>query len=250
MQTRTIILTGQGLGSLIGVLSIYGDKNISVNMKIYNVINENKGDLAFCIGEKVYIARDVNLSKDYGFEICDVNINDKMMVCLFDKSQNAILSNNLSDENISSLKKQLTAETLTHGVYSASLDENQTENGFEQAANNGHNFFETIAGQFENMLNNGVKCEEVEKLIPNSQWVFVDCEENDEKAYIIGRIFDDAGDTQYVCYGVPAQNIQDDAQTDTRFSQWLPLDGEDPNSNGYFIMYQDAKTGENIKFSA
>ena len=48
---------------------------------------------------------------------------------------------------------------------------------------------------------------------------------------------------------MPAQNSADkNANIDLDYAQWLPLEPEKENSAGFYIMYQDAETGDTVKF--
>lgn len=245
MQTRTIILTGQKDDQvLMGILSVKGDSDMVVSIKVYD---DNITDcmLAFCMGDTNYTQRDVNLNDDYNFEINNVNIDEQIKIGVFDKNNQVLLSNNLAQQDIEYLQSLLLTEKEAK-VYTSTLNEKENTNSCQQGDDN-QSFFDMIAKQFETLINNGKPCKEVEKLIPNSQWAYVPNDENDAEPYIVGRIFNENGETQFVCYGVPAQNQDEAVNVDKNYGQWLPLDNHNPSGKGYYLMYQDAQTGENIK---
>ena len=64
-------------------------------------------------------------------------------------------------------------------------------------------------------------------------------------AEVFGVIYENSA-PKYLCYGVPAQNGDNPPKELSQYYQWLPIDSEDENSNGFFMMYQDAVTGKNI----
>lgn len=83
------------------------------------------------------------------------------------------------------------------------------------------------------------------EIIPNSKWVKVDYEDNG-KYFVIGLIYEDEK-VAYVCYGMPGEYSVEPPKEFIGISQWLPLDPEKPNELGYWLMYQDAETGENVE---
>ena len=51
----------------------------------------------------------------------------------------------------------------------------------------------------------------------------------------------------YICYGVPCKQ-KGDKPTDLEGNyDWLPLDTQDEEGMGYWLSYQDASNGKNIK---
>ena len=65
------------------------------------------------------------------------------------------------------------------------------------------------------------------------------------KYYVVGIIYHNH-DIKYICYGVPGTYENEPPVEMRHYSQWLPTDTTDPYNNGYWVMYQDADTGENI----
>lgn len=83
------------------------------------------------------------------------------------------------------------------------------------------------------------------EIIPNSKWVRVDYED-DGQYFIIGLIYEN-NKVQYVCYGSPGEYSVEPPREFKGMSQWLPLDPEKPEELGYWIIYQDADSGENVE---
>ena len=74
-------------------------------------------------------------------------------------------------------------------------------------------------------------------LISNSK--FVKINENGNN-YSIGAIFEGV-EMKYICYAVKCEyNAQVPSEIGEHY-QWLPLDKEDPMSEGYYVVFQDAK---------
>ncbi len=83
------------------------------------------------------------------------------------------------------------------------------------------------------------------EIIPDSKWIKVDYEDNGQY-FVIGLLYEN-DKVQYVCYGMPGQYSIEPPREFSGISQWLPLDPEKPEELGYWLMYQDANTGENIE---
>ena len=103
-------------------------------------------------------------------------------------------------------------------------------------------FFDMISEQIDDLFENNKRDEVLERIIPNSKWVRVKFEEN-QKEYVVGLVYE-LGVLKYVCYGVPG-DINNNPLTGLEdYSQWLPINDEE----GLWVMFQDAKTGENVKY--
>lgn len=110
--------------------------------------------------------------------------------------------------------------------------------------NNSHNFYNMIAEQLHELFDRYPPENNLNKLLENSQWVKIDTDIVN-KHYVVGVIKKD-NDIKYICYGVPGTYNQEPPIEMREYSQWLPTDISDPYNNGYWVMYQDADTGENI----
>ena len=74
------------------------------------------------------------------------------------------------------------------------------------------------------------------KLIENSKFVKIG---EDGEQYSIGAIY--ANDQiKYICYAIKCNYNSPVPEELGKNYQWLPLDQEDPLSEGYYIVYQDA----------
>ncbi len=111
----------------------------------------------------------------------------------------------------------------------------------------GNNFYYAVKPQIDEMF----VCYPEEKLlsesVPNSKWVRVDAEDG---YYVVGLLFDE-DEPSFICYGVPqvrlGENVSKRAPAELEnMCVWLPL-GEGGEIEGYWMIYQSAKTGEIIK---
>ncbi len=96
---------------------------------------------------------------------------------------------------------------------------------------------EALLPQFSYIFENYSADEELNKLINNGKFVSVN-ETNEH--YSIGAIYE-GDDMKYICYTVKSNYNQKAPDELGKYYQWLPLDSEDPLSDGYYIVYQDAK---------
>ena len=106
-------------------------------------------------------------------------------------------------------------------------------------------FYEEIKGQLAILFEKYPEETFLNEIIPNSKWVKVDYENNGQY-FIIGLLYEH-GKVEYVCYGMPGEFTTEPPRELSGMCQWLPLDPEKPEELGYWLMYQDAETGENVE---
>lgn len=105
-------------------------------------------------------------------------------------------------------------------------------------------FYNMIADQLQELFDKYPTEDNLNKLIENSYWVKIDTDIVN-KQYVVG-IINNNNDVKYICYGVPGNYNQEPPIEMKEYSQWLPIDIKDPYNNGYWVMYQDAESGENV----
>ncbi len=112
----------------------------------------------------------------------------------------------------------------------------------------GNNFYYAIKPQIDEMFICYPKEETLCSVVPNSDWVRVDAEDG---YYVVGLLFD-AEEPSFICYGVP--HVSADGGADRRapaeienMCVWLPVNADGSKTDGYWVIYQSAKTGEIIK---
>ena len=107
------------------------------------------------------------------------------------------------------------------------------------------NFYDEIKGQLSLLFERYPEETFLNEIIPNSKWVKVDYEDNGQY-FVIGLLYEN-NKVEYVCYGMPGEFTTTPPREFGSLCQWLPLDPEKPNELGYWLMYQDAETGENVE---
>ena len=108
------------------------------------------------------------------------------------------------------------------------------------------NFYMLIEPQLKELFSRFTPETRLGELIEGSEWVRVDYG-NEADYYVVGKLKDNNVVT-HICYGVPAKNRGEPPKQMEGFCQWLPLSVEQPNGDGYWMMYQDALSGNNISF--
>lgn len=106
------------------------------------------------------------------------------------------------------------------------------------------NFFDRIKLQIDKMMNTNPKEKVLNEIIPNSK--FCKVEFDDKTGYYVFGIIYNEDTPQYLCYGVPSKRDDPPPQELSEYYQWLPIDVENNESDGFYMMYQDAETGKTI----
>ena len=102
------------------------------------------------------------------------------------------------------------------------------------------NFFDQVKNSIENLFETYPVNQELVDAIDNSQFVKVDYE-GDGNFYSVGLIFDEE-DLKYICYAIPSSEGESPPKELQEFSQWLKI----RDGYGYWLTYQDGKTGESV----
>lgn len=101
-------------------------------------------------------------------------------------------------------------------------------------------FYESVREQVERLFAENPRCEELNGAIAESQWVTVRTENSH---YVVG-ILNNGGEVTHICYGVPGYY---DSKPESEASmEWLPIDNETPEGEGYWVIYQDAVNGNTV----
>ncbi len=106
------------------------------------------------------------------------------------------------------------------------------------------NIKDSLIPQFQYVFENYEADETLNNLIPNSKFVKINEKKSQLGAekleqYSIGAIYDE-DEMKYICYAVLCDYNTPAPQELGEHYQWLPLDKDDPLSEGYYIVFQDA----------
>ena len=103
-------------------------------------------------------------------------------------------------------------------------------------------FFDCNKDKFNEILFNNQPNRALMDLIPESKWVDVENEN-----YTFGIIYDENDSPLYICYGFDLGWSEEPPEKLEGYCQWIPLDYNDPQGNGLWVIYINAQTGERLK---
>jgi len=205
-------------GDTIGINQLLNDKNIVQNQTNTNV---NSQGINLQSDEKLDSAQN-NVLKYHSSTIADTS----RTFGVFSKGTNFRVNSNDPNEIVDIPKIQQNGSIVTQ-----SAKNNRALTFYERISEQLNNLFDTYP--VENKLN---------QILPDTRWVRIDYD-NSGRYYCIGLI---GVRPDYICYAVPSIYTETPPKELDGYCQWLPLDDLSPKSNGYWILYQDAVTGESI----
>lgn len=111
----------------------------------------------------------------------------------------------------------------------------------EEQTNNSQNttyptILDSITPQFKYVFQQYPADETLNNLVENGKFVTIN--ENGEQ-YSIGAIYNE-DEIKYIAYAIKSNYNTTPPQEIGEHYQWLPLDSEDPLSEGYYLVFQDA----------
>ena len=110
---------------------------------------------------------------------------------------------------------------------------------------NNETFYDGISEDISKLFSSHTQEEFLEQIIPFSKWVKIENEDNDDY-YVLGLIYEN-DEVKYICYGVPGMYSETPPEELKGYAEWLPLDSTKEYEFGYWITYQDAVSGDNVK---
>ena len=108
----------------------------------------------------------------------------------------------------------------------------------------GECFFVKMKDEIEKVLSSYPAEQGLESTVENSRWVKITY--GDGKFYAFGLIYS-GGKPEYICYGVPAEDINRPPESLSLTSSFIPSSPD--GKTGYWVMYQDANTGASVKLN-
>lgn len=163
-------------------------------------------------------------------EKCEENC-DKCENCVYKKAFY------LKEENNFNLEKPLQNTTLEEReeVKENDLIEAESKNTVELSKQEIENFALSVIPQIEDLFRIYPEDKILNNLLENSR--FVKINEGGEQ-FSIGAIYKDEV-IQYICYAIKREyNINPPEELGKNY-QWIPIDAEDPLSEGYYVVFQD-----------
>ena len=115
----------------------------------------------------------------------------------------------------------------------------------EQQEDDRETFYDSISEDIDKLFSAHQEEEFLSQIIPFSKWVKIENDENDDY-YVLGLIYEN-DNVKYICYGVPGIYSENPPRELRGYAEWLPLDSTKEKEYGYWLTYQDADSGENVK---
>ncbi|MBO4594172.1 MAG: hypothetical protein J5697_00550 [Clostridia bacterium] len=144
---------------------------------------------------------------------------------------------NFSENGENSRRKQSKKQKEKKNAI-GSLDEENSFAGEEQR------FYSKVKAEIESTLNKYPHETVLETIFKDSRWVKINYSAT--RYYVLGVIKEN-GREKYVCYGVPDKFSEYAPKELDGYCSFIPLSVFDLSGNGYWMMFQDADTGECLK---
>lgn len=153
------------------------------------------------------------------------------------------IQSTLSTQNFINPTKSKESEESTPKVINLDQSESTSSpdsQSTEQSSKDVSDFFSQIQSSIQTLFNSKPKDYLLENSIEQSKFVKINYENTDDY-YSVGVIYENQ-EPRYICYALPCTSGSPPPENMKDFSQYLPIN----QNKGYYLMYQDAKTGENI----
>lgn len=169
------------------------------------------------------------------------NSNNESII-MEDEFIDNLMNNIEANSEIENSNKANSSASKEHEVVAAML-EGKSEMNTESLPLGTVPFYEKIWHKIEEMFDIYQHDSVLEDLVYDSAWIRIPYE--DDGYYVIGVISDD-GKPVFICYGIPQEKMTRPDKEIEDSCEWLPIDKTDVSGRGYWLVYQDAMTGENI----
>ena len=122
----------------------------------------------------------------------------------------------------------------------------ETDFGGGENYNEHSPYYDTVKDELFGVMEKFPTEERLSASIPYSKWVKINYSES--KYYVVGLVKEHEKE-KYICYGVPAKYSPEPPKELKGFCSFVPLSVFDMKGDGYWMMFQDAITGECIKMN-
>lgn len=155
------------------------------------------------------------------------------------------------DKQTSSVKKseEVVDDKAKQNAYLYESTPEEIEQLIDENMDSDSDFYSLIKDQIDDLFERFPRNARLEVLVDNSKWVDIDYE-GEGKAYVVGLLYDENGTLEYIAYGVPSTSDIRPPRQIADYSQWLPLDQDQPDGEGYWVMFQNAQTGDSVRLKA
>ena len=148
-----------------------------------------------------------------------------------EKNVNLEINSPINEKSISDLDGSKTESALSNVNYAEGSD----------------SFYYQVKPQLDALFDRYKSDDILNGIIANSKWVRV-AYDGGAEFYVLGLIYNerDSQQVDFICYGVPSSSPDNPPEDIKDYAQWLPIDMEKEKGDGYFIVYQNAFTGETV----
>ena len=105
-------------------------------------------------------------------------------------------------------------------------------------------YYKQFEKELKNIFSSFIKEESLSAVIPESEWIKINFKK--EKYYVVGLIRE-KGNLKYIGYGVPSDYSDTPPKELSGLCSFIPKSVFNLKGEGYFIIFQDAITGQCIK---
>lgn len=124
--------------------------------------------------------------------------------------------------------------------------EDKTDDCFCEKFSEENPYYSTVIKELEDIFYKFPEEEVLTRSLPCSKWAKVAYSE--DKYYVVGLVKENNKE-KYICYGVPAKYSPTPPKELAGYCSFIPLSVFDMKGDGYWMMFQDAITGESIKLN-
>ena len=242
----TLAFASQGNGiSLAELKKIVADKCL---LRLKQSINECKQEQKQIEKEVFTQYNDEAVATENYYEI-DSEIKQKIRSIKESESENLFFKNEYADNpNQKTPKEECTffngAENEKDTCSCKEIE--SLESGALDESFYGENYYLTVKDELEQIFFSYEREENLEKIFKGSKWAKIYYSK--ERFYVVGLVYEKDKE-KYICYGVPSKYKKSPPKELEGYSSFIPLSVFDMFGDGFFIMFQDAKTGKCVHFN-
>ena len=105
------------------------------------------------------------------------------------------------------------------------------------------NYYQTVREKLDKILDSYERDYSLCSLIPNSNFVKINYDK--DRFYSVGIVYE-LGAIKYVCYAVMGNYLSSPPELSS-YCEFIPLSPYNPLKDGYYVIFQNAQTGEIVK---
>lgn len=111
---------------------------------------------------------------------------------------------------------------------------------------NDENYYLKVKAELDGIFETNPPEPALEKTLPESKWARINY--GTDKYYVVGLVYE-KNTPKYICYGVRAAYSEYPPKELAGYCSFIPLSVFEMRGNGFWMMFQDAKTGECVTYA-